>query len=125
MILVILAIITDDKNKKICGKLKDRGIECMFLGYSDNHAADVYDFFNWKTKALLQSRNVIWLNKNYAEYFNLKEVHVTKLDHLNEEEGDIISTDEMDDTHPDEDPYDQDGNDTNTNPEVSDEDDDE
>jgi hypothetical protein len=52
-----VAIISDEKNKKIRSKLTDRGFPALFVGYAENYAADVFEFFNVTTRALILSRN--------------------------------------------------------------------
>ena len=42
--------ILKDNGKKMKGKLKDRGLMAMFVGYADNHANNIYRFINPKTK---------------------------------------------------------------------------
>ena len=44
-----MTLITTHANKKICGKLEDCGKTCVFVGYAENHAGDVYRMFNTKT----------------------------------------------------------------------------
>ena len=46
-------------------KIADRGIQCMFVGYSPNHNGDCYDMWNPKTGGVHQSRDVIWLKRMY------------------------------------------------------------
>jgi hypothetical protein len=58
-----MAIIARDSDKKIRSKLSDRGNTVMFVGYSDIHEKDVYQFMNIETKKTMFSREVIWLNK--------------------------------------------------------------
>ena len=50
-------------NTKIKAKLTYRGFPCIFIGHTDDHAPNVYQFYNIQTKAFILSRNVIWLNK--------------------------------------------------------------
>ena len=52
--------------KIIQGKLNDRGTVGLFVGYPQNHADDVYRIFNLQTKQIIKSRDLIWLNLNYA-----------------------------------------------------------
>ena len=42
----------------IQGKLKNRGTYCMFVGYSVNHASDVYRMLNLETKGIINTRDV-------------------------------------------------------------------
>ena len=51
------------KAAKIQSKLKDKGIQVMFLGYAKDHAEDVFRFLNLETNRVILSRDVIWLNK--------------------------------------------------------------
>jgi hypothetical protein len=83
-----VAIISDQKNKLIRSKLADRGFPAIFIGYSEDHAIDVLEFFNDITKGVLLSRNVIWLNKNYGQYMNITDVHTTKIGESDEEQED-------------------------------------
>jgi hypothetical protein len=51
--------------KKIKGKLNDKGTVCMFVGYPQNHSDDSYRLFNVKTRQVIKSRGLIWLDKYY------------------------------------------------------------
>jgi hypothetical protein len=42
----------------------------MFLGYPDSHSSDVYHMWNLKTERVVKSRDVLWLNKSYKQYYN-------------------------------------------------------
>ena len=81
-----VAIITD--NKTIKGKLADRGKPCLFLGYSSTHTGDTFKFLNLSTTKSVMSRDVIWLNKNYAEWKGLKGVNTSKVDESDDEDED-------------------------------------
>ena len=94
-----IAIITD--NKTIKGKLSDRGKPCMFLGFSETHTGDTFRFVNLKTNKTVMSRDVIWLNKNYAEWKGLKGVNTTKVEESDAEESEeepaeVLSNEEID-----------------------------
>ena len=47
------------------GKILDRGITMMFVGYSENHAEMVFRMFHPETSCIAQSRDVIWLGQMY------------------------------------------------------------
>jgi hypothetical protein len=49
-------------NQNIKGKLDNRGYPCMFIGYVEDHASNVYVFFNLNNQAIFMSRNVVWLH---------------------------------------------------------------
>ena len=46
-------------------KLKDRGEQCMFIGYSMNHDGDVFRMYNPATKRVIKTRDVIWMLRMY------------------------------------------------------------
>ena len=66
-----MAIVTNHANRKLRGKLVDRGKPCLYLGPAENHAGDVHRFLNLATKRIVHSRDVIWLNKVYGEWKSL------------------------------------------------------
>ncbi len=69
---------------KMQGKLKDKGILMMFVGYPDNHAGDAYRMYNEKTKRIIVSRDVVWMEK----MFYGKEGKPQKFKLLDDEEED-------------------------------------
>jgi hypothetical protein len=73
-----IAMVHDGKLGNVKGKIKNRGIPCMFIGYPVNHSPDIYEFLNLETHKKILSRSVIWLYKSYGEYNNLK-INITKL----------------------------------------------
>lgn len=62
-----VGVVQDGKNSKIKSKLANRGYLAMFVGYPDNHSPDVYQMYNWIKKSMILSRNVVWLDKTYAD----------------------------------------------------------
>jgi hypothetical protein len=54
-------IIKDGKK----GKVLNRGLTMMFVGYSEDHAEYVFQMFNPETSRIAQSNNVIWLGRMY------------------------------------------------------------
>jgi len=65
-------------NVKIKAKLDDRGFPCLFIGYTDDHSPGVFMFFNFNKKSVMLSRNVLWMNKYYAEYTKLPDPSIYK-----------------------------------------------
>jgi len=61
---------------KIKGKLENKGMECIFVGYAENHTGDVYRLLNLKTDKIVLSRDVVWLNKTFEEYMKIDGVKV-------------------------------------------------
>ena len=94
----------------IQGKLKNRGTYCMFVGYSVNHANDVYRMLNLETKGIINTRDVTWLGKYHKDWI-AKKLPITEsvndddddeLDDLNIQKGNqevqqIVNTNEKDD----------------------------
>ena len=66
--------IVKDNGLKIKGKLKDRGMKSMFVGYADNHSGNIYRFVNLKTKKIVLSCNLTRMSKLYGDVYNHKNV---------------------------------------------------
>jgi hypothetical protein len=54
--------------KAIQETLIDKGTVGLFVGYPEKHANDVYRIFNLKTKQVIKSRDLIWLNLNFGNW---------------------------------------------------------
>jgi hypothetical protein len=61
-----IGIVQDGTKNKIRAKLANRGYPAIFVGYPLNHSPDVYQMYNWETKHIVLTRNVVWLNQTYA-----------------------------------------------------------
>ena len=95
-----VGIVSDEKSKKMRSKLQDRRKECLFVGYPEDHSGDVYRMLSLDTKKLILSRNVIWLNKNYAEYKNIPTYQRTKAnskDKSNDDDDTIVVSNGLND----------------------------
>jgi hypothetical protein len=57
---------------KIQGKLNNRGMPCMFVGYSVHHAHDAYRMLNIETEMIINSRDIIWLNEMHKDLIGRK-----------------------------------------------------
>jgi hypothetical protein len=62
-----MTIIARHSDKKIRSKLSDKGNTIMFVGYSDIHEKEVFQFMHIATKKKMFSRDVIWLDKTYSQ----------------------------------------------------------
>ena len=62
-----LGVVTISNTNKMKGKLSDRGITGIFVGYARNHSGNTYRMYNPKTKKVWITRDIIWLNKMYGE----------------------------------------------------------
>jgi hypothetical protein len=70
---------------KTTPKLADRGVHCMFIGYTDDHDGHVYHMWNPKTERVHITQDVIWMKhmiftKGIAE-------PVTEVNNDNTEDG--------------------------------------
>ena len=45
----------------------------MFLGYAQKHMGGTYHMLNLRTKCIVLSHDIIWLNKTYSEYVSRQE----------------------------------------------------
>lgn len=52
---------------KTTPKLANKGAQCMFVGYADDHAGDCYRMYNPKTRKIMETRDITWLNRMYYE----------------------------------------------------------
>ena len=53
-------------------RLEDLENMCMFLGYAQNLTGATYRMLNMRTKCIVLSHEVIYLNKTYREYVSIK-----------------------------------------------------
>jgi hypothetical protein len=68
------AIFAIQPDTKIRNKLADRGNTVMFVGYSNIHEKDGYQFLNMATKKTMFPRKVIWLKKTYSQHMGISQV---------------------------------------------------
>ena len=47
------------------GKVGDRGVTMMMVGYADNHEGNCFRMFNPLRNSIIESRNVTWLRRMY------------------------------------------------------------
>ena len=77
-----IGIVQDGRLGHIKGKLTNRGIPCMFIGYPEDHAPNVYQFLKLESETMILSRNVTWMNQSYGDYKKLKVKVIEVQDHL-------------------------------------------
>ena len=65
-------------NKQGRTKLDSRGQLAMLLGYGEVHAGDVYRFLNMRTKRIIHSRDVQWMNKMWSQYYQVPQTHTER-----------------------------------------------
>ena len=88
---------TKSNTSKIKSKLLDRGVPCIFLGYANDHAANVYQMLKLDTNTVIITRDIKWLRKLYWEYMGM-----TKLKKYQVEEDNKLSIVELIDKEEDE-----------------------
>ena len=79
------------------GKVKDRGVTMLFIGYATQHEGDCWRMYNPETKRVSQTRDVIWLNRMFYEKPNAKttmEDPVIVLEVVKPQEVDEFSDDD-------------------------------
>jgi hypothetical protein len=59
-------------NQKNKSKLDNRCYPCLFIGYTKDHAFNVYVFFHLNNQAILMSRNIVWLHKLFHQHMKTK-----------------------------------------------------
>ena len=53
----------------------DHGDVSMFLGYTKDHARDVYWFLKLKTNKLIHLRDATWMDQMWGEFYKIKPNH--------------------------------------------------
>ena len=64
----------DTDNKVGRTKIDPRGKISLFVGYSTQHAGDVYRFLNPKTSRVMHRRDMRWTGKTWAEFYKIKMI---------------------------------------------------
>ena len=72
-----MAVVAIHEGKKMRSKLDSSGKTCLFVGYAEDHAGDVYRFLNIHTKRIIMSRDVRWLNTIWKHY-RMKRINARK-----------------------------------------------
>ena len=72
-----MAVVVIHEGKKMRSKLDNRGKTCMFVGYAEDHAGDVYRFLNIHTNRIIMSSDVRWLNIIWKPY-RMKNIYARK-----------------------------------------------
>ena len=67
-------VVADTDNKVGRTKIDPRGKISLFVGYSTQHAGDVYRLLNAKMSRVTHSRDVKWTGKAWAEFFKIKMI---------------------------------------------------
>jgi hypothetical protein len=50
----------------------------MFIGYTEDHASNVYVFFNLNNQAIFMSCNVVWLHKLFHQHMKTKSALIPR-----------------------------------------------
>ena len=72
-----MAVVAIHEGKKMRSQLDIRGKTCMFVGYAEDQAGDLYRFLNIHTKRIIMSRDVRWLNIIWKHY-RMKSIYARK-----------------------------------------------
>ena len=69
-----MCVEADTDNKVGRTKIDPRGKISLFVGYSTQHAVDVYRLLNPKPSRVLHRRDVKWIGKTWAEFYKIKMI---------------------------------------------------
>ena len=69
-----MCVVADTDNKVGMTKIDPRGKISLFVGYSTQHAGDIYRLLNPKTSRVIHSRDVKWTGKMWAEFYKIKMI---------------------------------------------------
>ena len=69
-----MCLVAATDNKVGRTKIDPRGKISLFVGYSTQHAGDVYRLLNPKTSRVIHSRYVKWIGKMWAEFYKIKMI---------------------------------------------------
>ena len=69
-----MCVVADTNNKVGRTKIDSRGRVSLFVGYSTQHAGDVYRLLNLKRNRVNHSRDVTLIGKTWAEFYKIKMV---------------------------------------------------
>ena len=70
-----MCVVVDTNNKVGRTKIDPRGKISLFVGYSTQHAGDVYRLLNPKTSRVIHSRDVKWIGKAWAEFYKINMIN--------------------------------------------------
>ena len=69
-----MCVVADTDNKVGRTKIDPRGKMGLFVGYSTQHAGDVYRLLNPKTSRVIHSIVVKWIGKTWTEIYKIKMI---------------------------------------------------
>ena len=69
-----MCVVADTDNEVGRTKIDPRGKISLFVGYSTQHAGDVYRPLNPKTSRVIHSRDVNRIDKTWAEFYKIKMI---------------------------------------------------
>ena len=91
-----IAVVAIREGEKMRSNLDNRGKTCVFDGYAEDHAGNVYRFLDIHTKNIVMSRDVRWLNIIWKHYrmksiyaINQVELLLDEEERSIEEEGSV------------------------------------
>ena len=70
-----MCVVVDTNNIVGRTKIDPRDKISLFVGYSTQHAGDVYRLMNPKTTQVIHSRDVKWIGKTWTEFYKIKMVY--------------------------------------------------
>ena len=110
-----IAVVDIHEGEKMRSELDNRGKTCLFVGYAEDHAGDVYRFLSIHTKRIIMSRDVRWLIIIWKDY-RMKSIYARELVELflDEEERSIEEENSVEEDSEEEEETEGDGHNTPT-----------
>ena len=94
-----IAIIEKHEERRIRGKLENRGKICIYVGKLQNHSPEVYKYYSLETGRMLSSRNVTWMGTTYRTFKKLSKSEIQTF----ENESDVDNEDNEEEPYTNED----------------------
>ena len=69
-----MCVVEDSDNEVVRTKIDPRAKISLFVGYSTQHAGDVYRLLNPITSRIIHSRDAKWTGKMWAEFYKIKMI---------------------------------------------------
>ena len=110
-----IAVVDIHEGEKMRCELDNRGKTCLFVGYTEDHAGDVYRFLSIHTERIIMSRDVRWLIIIWKDY-RMKSIYARELVELflDEEERSIEEENSVEEDSEEEEETEGDGHNTPT-----------
>eukprot|EP00957_Ditylum_brightwellii_P159968 12177039-Ditylum_brightwellii.AAC.1 len=83
--------------KATTSKLANKGVQCMFVGYTLNHVDNCYCMLNLSTMRVMISRDIVWVRRMYfnpPSIFRHPAIEIDNHEIVEKEAGESIDAEE-------------------------------